>query len=103
MLNVLADLARQAGGFILHTAYRTDDHWRVIEVWQSKAAANQFFARHVAPHPAGGSPQTVDSRGPQPRHGRCADDGLMLALRWKTLSGSQAALMRASRWYLSSP
>ena len=50
MLNVLADLARQADGFILHTAYRTDDHWRVIEVWQSKAAANQFFARHVAPH-----------------------------------------------------
>ena len=49
MLNVLADLARQADGFVLHSAYRTDDHWRVIEAWQSKAAANQFFAEHVAP------------------------------------------------------
>lgn len=50
MLNVLADLARQADGFVLHSAYRVDDSWRVIEVWRSKAEANQFFAKHVAPH-----------------------------------------------------
>ena len=50
MLNVLADLARQAEGFVLHSAYRIDDTWWVIEVWRSKAEANQFFAKHVAPH-----------------------------------------------------
>jgi len=50
MLSVLADLARQADGFVLHSAYRVDDSWRVIEVWQSKEDANRFFAKHVAPH-----------------------------------------------------
>jgi quinol monooxygenase YgiN len=50
MLNVLADLARQAEGFVLHGAYRGDDGaWRVVEVWRSKAEANQFFARQVVP------------------------------------------------------
>lgn len=50
MLSVLADLARQADGFVLHSAYRVDDSWRVIEVWRSKEQANRFFAQHVAPH-----------------------------------------------------
>lgn len=50
MLNVLADRARQAEGFLLHSAYRVDDSWRVVEVWRSKAEANQFFAREVAPN-----------------------------------------------------
>jgi quinol monooxygenase YgiN len=50
MLNALADLARKADGFVLHSAYRVDDNWRIIEVWKSKAEANQFFAKHVAPH-----------------------------------------------------
>jgi hypothetical protein len=50
MLSVLADLARQADGFVLHSAYVVDGHWRVVEVWQSKVEADSFFARHVAPH-----------------------------------------------------
>jgi hypothetical protein len=50
MLNVLADRARQADGFLLHSAYRVDDSWRVVEVWQSKAEANRFFATEVAPN-----------------------------------------------------
>jgi hypothetical protein len=24
--------------------------WRVIELWETKEAANQFFAKHVAPN-----------------------------------------------------
>ena len=50
MLSILADLAKQADGFVLHSAYRVDDNWRVIEVWRSKDEANRFFAKHVAPH-----------------------------------------------------
>ena len=50
MLSVLADLARQADGFVLHSAYRVDESWRVIEVWRSKEEADRFFAKHVAPH-----------------------------------------------------
>ena len=51
MLSVLADLARQADGFVLHSAYRAADaSWHVVEVWQTKQQANQFFAKHVAPH-----------------------------------------------------
>ena len=50
MLDVLAGLAQRADGFVLHSAYQADDHWRVIEVWRSKAEADRFFAKHVAPH-----------------------------------------------------
>ena len=50
MLDVLADRARQADGFLLHSAYRVDDSWRVVEFWQSKAEANRFFATEVAPN-----------------------------------------------------
>ncbi|NRF68733.1 hypothetical protein HLB44_17210 [Aquincola sp. S2] len=50
MLNALADLARQADGFVLHSAYVVDGQWRVVEVWRSKAEADRFFARCVAPH-----------------------------------------------------
>jgi hypothetical protein len=51
MLSVLADLVRRADGFVLHSAYRgEDDSWRVVEVWQTKQQANQFFAKHVSPN-----------------------------------------------------
>lgn len=50
MLAVLADVARRAPGFILHTSHATAGGWRVIEVWNSKAEADQFFARSVVPH-----------------------------------------------------
>ena len=48
MLNVLAERARQ--GFVLHSAYVVEGQWRVVEVWQSKTEADQFFAAQVAPH-----------------------------------------------------
>lgn len=50
MFTVLADGLKQAPGFILHTAHPIEGGWRVIEVWNSKAEANQFFAKHVAPN-----------------------------------------------------
>ncbi|GAB4483740.1 MAG: hypothetical protein OHK0044_33140 [Burkholderiaceae bacterium] len=50
MLKVLADPIRQAEGFVLHSAYCVDGRWHVFEVWRSKADADRFFARHVAPH-----------------------------------------------------
>ncbi|HYS13934.1 MAG TPA: hypothetical protein VEN28_11520 [Burkholderiaceae bacterium] len=50
MLKVLADVARRAEGFVLHSAYRVDDNWRVVEVWRTKAEADQFFAKQVAPN-----------------------------------------------------
>ena len=79
MLSVLADLARQAQGFVLHSAYRVDDCCHVVEVWRSKSEANQFFAKHVAPHlPPGVHPKrsiyeahsliTVDCESRSTRH-----------------------------------
>ena len=58
MLEALAGLAREAEGFVLHSAYVVDGAWHVVEVWRSKDEANRFFARHVAPHlPAGVHPK----------------------------------------------
>lgn len=50
MIAALGDLITQAPGLILHTGHPTEDGWRVIEVWQSKAEANQWFAQYVAPN-----------------------------------------------------
>jgi hypothetical protein len=50
MFAMLADSLRRAPGFVLHTAHPIDVGWRIIEVWNSKAEANQFFAKNVAPN-----------------------------------------------------
>ena len=50
MANVLFDRAKQAPGFVMHSAYQVDGAWRVLEVWQSKADADGWFAKQVAPH-----------------------------------------------------
>ena len=50
MITALGESLRQAPGFILHMSHPTEDGWRVIEVWQSKAEANQWFAKNVAPN-----------------------------------------------------
>jgi quinol monooxygenase YgiN len=50
MLSVLAERVRQAPGFVMHSAYVVEGQWRVLEVWQSKAQADQWFAGQVAPH-----------------------------------------------------
>lgn len=46
---ILHDLVRMSPGFVLHCAYQDED-WTVMEVWNSKAEADQFFARNVAPN-----------------------------------------------------
>jgi quinol monooxygenase YgiN len=65
MLDVLAAHLKQAPGLVLHTTHATVDGWRVIEVWESKAQSDTFFATFVAPQlPPGIRPK----RTVQPLH-----------------------------------
>ncbi len=58
MLNVLRDTLRKAPGFVCHLSYPFDGGWRVIEVWNSKSEADQWYAKYVAPNlPAGVRPK----------------------------------------------
>jgi quinol monooxygenase YgiN len=50
MFAALSDGLKQAPGFVLHTAHPIEGGWRIIEVWMSKAEADQFFTRSVVPH-----------------------------------------------------
>ena len=50
MLGALGGVIREAPGFLLHTAHPVEGGWRVIEIWESKKAADQFFATTVAPN-----------------------------------------------------
>jgi len=50
MFELLAGSLSRAEGFVLHTAYPVEGGWLITEVWQSKDAANRFFAKDVAPN-----------------------------------------------------
>ncbi len=52
MLSLLAAQLKQAEGFVMHSAHRAADsgQWRVLEVWETKAQADKFFAWFVAPN-----------------------------------------------------
>lgn len=50
MQAVLGSVLKGAPGFFLHAAHPTAEGWRIIEVWESKTAADEFFAKHVAPN-----------------------------------------------------
>ena len=50
MLEILAVALKQAPGFVFHSAHAVEGGWRIIEVWDSKAEANQFYAKNVAPN-----------------------------------------------------
>jgi hypothetical protein len=50
MAAVLTDALRRAPGFLLHCAHPVEDGWRIVEVWESKDNADQFFAQSVAPN-----------------------------------------------------
>jgi hypothetical protein len=50
MLVALEGALKQAPGFILHTAHPVEGGWRVVEVWNTKAQANEWYAKHVAPN-----------------------------------------------------
>lgn len=65
MLAVLATALKQAPGLVLHSSHATEEGWRVIEVWESKAQSDKFFATYVAPNlPPGIRPK----RSVQPLH-----------------------------------
>jgi hypothetical protein len=58
MRSMLAGALKEAPGFLLHTAHPVDGGWRIIEVWESKDQASQFFAKQVAPNlPSGIRPK----------------------------------------------
>lgn len=56
----------QAPGFVFLGSHATEDGWRIMEVWESKAHSDKFFATFVAPNlPSGIRPK----RTAQPLHG----------------------------------
>lgn len=50
MLVTLEGALKQAPGFILHSAHPVGGGWRVVEIWETKAQANAWYAQHVAPN-----------------------------------------------------
>ena len=50
MLVALEGSLKHAPGFVLHSAYPVEGGWRVLEVWESKVQANEWFAKAVAPN-----------------------------------------------------
>jgi len=50
VLNVLKELIQKSSGFVLHSSYEANDEWYVLEVWDSKKDADQFFSLYVAPN-----------------------------------------------------
>jgi hypothetical protein len=50
MLAQMGDRVKHVEGRVLHASHATEDGWRVVEVWESKDAANRWFAANVAPH-----------------------------------------------------
>jgi hypothetical protein len=58
VLAMVEPLIKQAPGFIMHAAYPVEGGWKSIEVWESKAAATEFFAKYIAPNlPPGVKPK----------------------------------------------
>jgi hypothetical protein len=50
MMTKLLSHLQQSPGFIALSSHATEDGWRVMEVWESKAQSDQFFAKFVAPN-----------------------------------------------------
>ena len=50
VLEALREVIRNSPGFVLHTSYALNDGWAVMEVWNSKAEADNFFSKNVAPN-----------------------------------------------------
>jgi len=50
VLAAVRDTLKNAPGFIMHCAYPADGEWRLYEVWESKSAADQWFAKYVVPN-----------------------------------------------------
>jgi quinol monooxygenase YgiN len=52
VLQSVVQQVKQAPGFIAHCAYpmQDQDAWSVMEIWESKQLADQFFGKHVVPN-----------------------------------------------------
>ena len=50
MLGALRERIAGAHGFIAHASHEVEGGWRVIEVWESKAHSDRFYAQEVAPN-----------------------------------------------------
>jgi hypothetical protein len=60
ILAALGERLTAAEGFIAHASHAIEGGWRVVEIWESKADSDRFFAREVAPNvPAGVHPKRV--------------------------------------------
>lgn len=58
VLAAVREPIKAAPGFIFHGAHPSEDCWRVYEIWESKAAADQWFAKYIVPNlPAGVHPK----------------------------------------------
>lgn len=47
---MLHELVKKAPGFVMHCSYSADGEFHVMEVWNSKKEADEFFAKMVAPN-----------------------------------------------------
>ncbi len=50
MRDAVGEAMRRAQGFVLHCARPVEGGWRVVEIWESKQAADRWFAEGIAPH-----------------------------------------------------
>lgn len=50
LLSAIEGELKKAEGLIVHSSHRVSDGWRIIEIWQSREAADRFFTAHVAPN-----------------------------------------------------
>ena len=59
-LDALREGIVKAPGFIMHMSAPSEDGWTVIEVWESKKEASDWFANNVAPAlPEGITPRRI--------------------------------------------
>lgn len=69
----LEDLIKKSPGFKLHSAYSSNGEWMVMEVWNSKAEADNFFSTYVVPNIPKG---IIPKRSYQELHSLVVPDGL---------------------------
>ena len=50
VLSAVGELIKNAPGFIMHCAHPAEGEWKVYELWQSKADADQWFGKYVVPN-----------------------------------------------------
>lgn len=50
VLAAVREAIKAAPGFIMHCAHPDEGEWKVYEVWQSKAQADQWFGTFVVPN-----------------------------------------------------